>query len=108
MGGSGWLSGLLDKPFTARQAIQGAKNVPGLAREAINDIKGAGLASDMADLAMYGAVGKRVPKVKGLTSGVVPDVPGVTSGVMGGKGLKKGSPEIRAHMAHLRSMRGKK
>ena len=110
MSGTGWLnrSGILDKKFSARDIIQGAKQLPGLAKSAAADIRGGSVASDMADLAMYGAVGKRVPKVKGLTSGVVPDVPGVTSGVMGGKGLKKGSPEMRAHMAHLRSMRGKK
>ena len=109
MSGSGWLSGLLDKPFTARQAIQGAKKIPGLAREAINDVKGAGLASDMSDMAMYGVVGKRVPKVKGLTSGAV-QVPGVSSGVvsMGGSGMGKGSEAMKQKMARLRAMRGKK
>ena len=43
MEGSGWLSGLLDKPFTARQAIQGAKKLPDLAKSAAADIRGAGL-----------------------------------------------------------------
>ena len=43
MEGEGWLSGLLDKPFTARQAIQGAKKLPDLAKSAVDDIKGAGL-----------------------------------------------------------------
>ena len=112
MSGNGWLSGLLDKPFTARQAIQGAKKIPDLAKQAINDIKGAGLASDMADMAMYGAVGKRVPKVKGLTTGAVPDMPGLTSGVvsMGGKGMRpaKGSEEAREFMRKLRGMRKSK
>ena len=43
MEGERWLNSLLDKPFTARQAIQGAKKLPDLAKSAINDIKGTGL-----------------------------------------------------------------
>jgi len=43
MQGKGWLNDLMDKPITARQAIQAAKKVPSLAREAADDIKGAGL-----------------------------------------------------------------
>jgi hypothetical protein len=65
--GGGPLSGLLDKPFTARQAIRGAKSLPALARGAIQDLKGAGL----SELAMSGLVGKKVPKVRGLTSGAM-------------------------------------
>ena len=114
MSGNGWLSnsGILDRKFSAGDVIRGAKALPGLAREAIGDVKGAGLASDMADMAMYGAVGKRVPKVKGLTTGAVPDMPGLTSGVvsMGGKGMRpaKGSEEAREFMRKLRGMRKSK
>ena len=112
MAGSGWLSGILDKPFTARQGIQLAKNIPGLIKEGAADVRGAGLASDFAQLAMHGVAGKRVPKVKGLTSGVVPDTPGLTSGVvpMGGKGMRpaKGSEEAREFMRKLRGMRKSK
>ena len=43
MEGEGWINSLLDKPFTARQAIQGAKKLPDLAKSAVNDIKGAGV-----------------------------------------------------------------
>ena len=115
MSGNGWLdgSGILDKKFSTRDIIKGAKALPGLAREAVADIKGGSVASDIADMAMYGAVGKRVPKVKGLTTGVVPDTPGLTSGVMGGpmsgKGMHgKGSDAMKEKMARLRAMRGKK
>lgn len=99
MEGSGWLSGFLDKPFTAREAIQLAKNVPGLAKEAGRDIAGAGLASDAMDLAMYGVAGKKMPKHGGITSGVVP---------MMGKGTGKGSDAMKAKMAALRARKGKK
>jgi len=101
MEGSGWLSGFLDKPFTAREAIQLAKNVPGLVKEGARDIAGAGLASDMADLAMYGVAGKKVPKQKGITSGVV-SIP------MSGNGAGKGSEAMRLKMQKLRAMRKKK
>ena len=108
MSGNGWLdrSGILDKKFSTRDIIKGAKALPGLAREAVADIKGGSLASDVSDLAMYGVVGKKVPKVKGLTSGV--EVPGVTSGVMGGSGMGKGSEAMKQKMARLRSLRKKK
>ena len=72
MDGSGFLDKFLDKPFTARQAIKLVKNVPGLAKEAAADIRGAGVASDAMDLAMYGVAGKKIPKQRGITSGVVP------------------------------------
>jgi hypothetical protein len=109
--GAGFLDSFLDKPFTARQAIQGAKSLPAFGREAIQDIRGAGLTDDFAQLAMHGVAGKRVPKVKGLTSGVVPNVPGLTSGVipMGGKGMRpaKGSNAMKEKMARLRAMKRK-
>ena len=112
MSGNGWLdrSGILDKKFSTRDIIKGAKALPGLAREAVADIKG-GSVSDFADLAMYGVAGKRVAKkVPGITSGV--EVPGLTSGVvpMGGKGMRpaKGSEEAREFMRKLRGMRKSK
>ena len=43
MNGSGWFDKALDTSFTPRQAIQLAKNVPGLAKEAGRDIEGAGV-----------------------------------------------------------------
>ena len=113
MSGNGWLdrSGILDKKFSTRDIIKGAKALPGLAKSAVADIRG-GSVSDMMDLAMHGVVGKRVPKVKGLTTGV--EVPGVTSGVvpmpMAGKGMRpaKGSEEAREFMRKLRGMRKSK
>ena len=130
MEGSGWLSSVLDKPFTARQAIKLAKNVPGLAKEAAADIRGAGVASDAMDMAMYGVAGKKMPKQRGITSGVVPmggyglagdamdmamygvagkKLPkhgGITSGVVPMSG--KGSPQMKAKMAALRARKGNK
>lgn len=136
MDGSGFLDKFLDKPFTARQAIQLAKNVPGLAKEAAADIRGAGLASDAMNLAMYGVAGKKIPKQRGITSGVVPmsgmglasdamdlamygvagkKIPkqrGITSGVvsmpMSGMGTGKGSDAMKAKMAALRARKGNK
>ena len=114
MSGNGWLdrSGILDKKFSTRDIIKGAKALPALAREAVADIKG-GSVSDFADLAMYGVAGKRVAKkVPGITSGV--EVPGLTSGVMpmpmSGKGMRpaKGSEEAREFMRKLRGMRKSK
>ena len=101
MQGTGWVSKFLDKPFTARQAIQLAKKVPDLAREAGNDISGAGLAGDMAVLAVHGVAGKKIPKQKGVTSGVV-------SLPMSGQGTGKGSEAMRLKMQKLRAMRKKK
>ena len=43
MSGGGPLNKLLDISFTPRQAIRAAKSVPALAREAVADVKGAGL-----------------------------------------------------------------
>ena len=45
MEGSGWLekSGILDKKFSTRDIIQGAKKLPGLAKSAVADVRGAGL-----------------------------------------------------------------
>ena len=101
MEGSGFLDKFLDSPFTARQAIQLAKNVPGLAKEAAADIRGAGLASDAMYLAMYGVAGKKMPKQRGITSGVV-------SMPMSGMGTGKGSEAMRMKMAALRARKGKK
>lgn len=99
MEGSGWLSGFLDTPMTPRQVIKFTGNVPGLAKEAAADIRGAGLASDAMDMAMYGVAGKKMPKHGGVTSGVVP---------MMGKGTGKGSDAMKAKMAALRARKGKK
>jgi hypothetical protein len=104
MQGTGWLSGLLDKPFTARQAIQLAKKVPDLAKEAVADVRGAGLASDMADLAMHGVAGKKMPKQKGITSGVVP----IPMSGTGSKRPAKGSQAAKDMMKALRERRGKR
>lgn len=103
MSGSGWLSksGILDRSFTARDIVKGAKALPGLAKEAGNDIAGGSLKEDLMGLAMHGAVGKRVPKVSGVHSGAVA-VP------MGGQGMGKGSEAMRQKMARLRSLRKKK
>ena len=45
MEGEGWLdkSGLLDKKFSTRDIIQGAKKLPGLVKEGVADIKGGSL-----------------------------------------------------------------
>lgn len=100
MEGSGWLSGLLDTPMTPRQVIKFTGNVPGLVKEAAADVRGAGLASDAMDMAMYGVAGKKMPKHGGITSGVVP--------MMSGQGTGKGSEAMRMKMAALRARKGKK
>ena len=102
-GSGGWLSGLLDKPVSARQVIKAAKSLPGLVEEAKQDIRGVGLAGDMIDMGMHGLVGKKMPKQAGITSGVVP--------MMSGKGAgrpAKGSQEAKDMMKALRERRGKK
>ena len=102
MQGTGWLSGLLDKPVSARQIIRAAKSLPGLVEEAKQDIRGGTLAGDVIDMGMHGLVGKKVPKQKGITSGVVP--------MMSGKGAgrpAKGSQAAKDKMAKLRAMRKK-
>ena len=102
-GSGGWLSGLLDKPVSARQVIKAAKSLPGLVEEAKQDIRGVGLAGDMADLAVHGVAGKKMTKQRGITSGVV-------SLPMSGKGAgrpAKGSQEAKDKMRKLREMRKK-
>jgi hypothetical protein len=97
--GRGVLKGVLDKKFSVRDIVRGAKSLPGVFEGAKQDIAGAGIASDMADLAMYGVAGKKMPKQKGITSGVVP---------MSGMGTGKGSDMMKAKMAALRARKGKK
>ena len=75
------------------------RNKPGLVEEAKQDIRGVGLASDAMDLAVHGVAGKKIPKQKGLTSGVVS---------MSGEGTGKGSEAMRLKMQKLRAMRKKK
>ena len=103
MHGNGWVSGLLDKPVSARQVIRAAKSLPGLVEEAKQDIRGGTLAGDMMDLAVHGVAGKKMPKQRGITSGVV-------SLPMSGKGAgrpAKGSQEAKDKMRKLREMRKK-
>jgi hypothetical protein len=96
--GSGFFNKVLDKPFTARQAIRGAKALPSTVKSITDDIAGAGMTDGLV----------KIPRVRGVTAPIV-DVPGISSGVMSGRGSrpKKGSPEMREKMRRLREMRRK-
>jgi len=56
MSGQGWLSnsGILDRSFTARDIIKGAKALPKLAKEAGRDISGAGLGDTLEPASVIG------------------------------------------------------
>ena len=107
MSGTGPLSGLLDKPMTARQIIRAAKSVPALARESVADVKGAGVKRGRGrpkkSMAGCGSVVGEFPE----PASVVGDVDGGMVGT-GAKGRPaKGSQEMRDRMAKLRALKKK-
>jgi len=97
---------LLDKPMTARQIIRAEKSVPSLAREAVADIKGAGVKRGRGRPRKMSGCGSVVGQFNEPAS-VVGDVDGGMVGT-GAKGRPaKGSEEMRQRMAKLRSMKRK-
>jgi hypothetical protein len=116
MQGKGWFDSVLDTAFTPRQAIQLAKKVPDLAKEMGSDIEGAGLKKRRGRprKAMSGS-GIELPQPASVIgdmagTGMMEDIVSKARSVVG-MGVKgrpaKGSPEMKARMAKLRSMKKK-
>ena len=102
MSGQGWFDKVLDTSFTPRQVVKAAKKIPDLGREAISDIKGVGVLSKFLDSSFTPRqVVKAAKKIPDLGREAVEEIKGV------GVRPAKGSPEMRAKMARLRSLRKK-
>ena len=98
MVGNGWLSSVLDRPFTARDVIRGAKSLPDGIEGMKQDIAGGSMFDGLVDIGMNGVAGKQMPKVH--HGGVL--------SLMNGQGAGKGSEAMRLKMQKLRSMRKSK